>query len=255
MQTIRTRTPTVYRVTRAVPIHYNNTRTMSFFPRFAAGEFAPLFRLLDDYATHQVSRSHNFPSFPTTTLRSFQPRFDVKEVKEAYELKGELPGIDQKDIAIEFTDVQTLSIRGRTERSEERGTRPAATEGTLDQARITEADNNSGYHKPSVEDETVMAGANPDAASESVGQATPTSTEASSNEVVNQQQTAPQPQKAQESEHRYWVSERSVGEFQRTFNFPTRVDQDNVRASLKNGILSIVVPKAQAPVSRRIAIE
>lgn len=205
---------------------------MSLFPRFASGEFTPLFRLLDDYASHQLARpaSMNFPS--STSLRSFQPRFDVKESKEAYELEGELPGIDQKDVSIEFTDPQTMQIRGRTEKTYEEGTRPAAIEGR-EQGRITEAGN--GYHKPSVEDDTTMSGANPDAE-----KITAVSTET---------------KQAEQPTHRYWVSERSVGEFSRSFNFPTRVDQDKVKASLKNGILSVLVPKAAAPVSRKINIE
>ena len=38
--------------------------------------------------------------------------------------------------------------------------------------------------------------------------------------------------------------ERSVGDFMRTFKFPTGVDQEKVNASMENGILSISVPKA-----------
>lgn len=54
---------------------------------------------------------------------------------------------------------------------------------------------------------------------------------------------------------RYWVSERSVGEFQRTFNFPGKVDRDAVKASLKNGILTVVVPKLKKEAeSRKIVI-
>jgi len=241
MQTIRIRTPQVYRITKTVPIVYQPTRTMSLFPRFAAGEFAPLFRMLDDYATHQLSRQ----SFPAAPLRTFQPRFDVREAQDSYELHGELPGIDQKDIAIEFTDESTLSIRGRTERHEERGTRPqtesttaSAIEAQPEQSKLTD----SSYHKATVEDETTMSSAS--------SEAVPTP---SSESQVSQPE--PQQSQPQQPESRYWVSERSVGEFSRTFNFPSRVDQENVKASLRNGILSIVVPKAQAPVSRRINIE
>jgi HSP20 family molecular chaperone IbpA len=54
---------------------------------------------------------------------------------------------------------------------------------------------------------------------------------------------------------RFWATERSVGEFQRTFTFPTRVDQDNVKASLKNGILSVTVPKTTAAATKKITIE
>lgn len=50
-------------------------------------------------------------------------------------------------------------------------------------------------------------------------------------------------EKEEETGNRYWCSERSVGDFMRTFNFPTAVDQEKCKASMKNGILSINVPK------------
>jgi len=57
------------------------------------------------------------------------------------------------------------------------------------------------------------------------------------------------------TKEKFWVSERSVGEFARSFHFPTKVDQDAVKASMKNGILSITVPKTQAKAgTRRIQI-
>lgn len=252
MQSIRIRTPQqVHRVCRAVPTTYTPTRTMAFFPRFPAGEFAPLFRLLDDYASHQLTRD----AVPAVTrqVRSFQPRFDVREVKDAYELHGELPGIDQENISIEFTDAQTLSIRGRSERSTKSGSQatPTATledstttaEATPIATPDTDSETSSGYHKASVEDE----GTSEKAPSADESQVDKTQTESTVTST-----TAPQQQQQQ---HRYWVSERSIGEFSRTFNFPSRVDQEKVRASLKNGILSIVVPKAAAPVYKKITVE
>ncbi|KAI5206413.1 HSP20-like chaperone [Aureobasidium subglaciale] len=246
MQTYRinNKLPQAYRIIKhAQP---TQARTMFSFPRFPSGEFAPLFRLLDDYASHQISRQGddlgNLGGL--SQIRSFQPRFDVKEVKDGYELHGELPGVEQKDIQIEFSDPQTLSIKGRIERHHESGTPPAALEGQQEKGRITSGDESSEtsshhYHKPSVEDETTMSGAQP-----SDQQVTTTNNQ---NQEVQQQTDRPQ--------SRYWVSERSVGEFSRSFAFPSRVDQDNVRASLKNGILSIVVPKASAPTTRKINIE
>lgn len=56
-------------------------------------------------------------------------------------------------------------------------------------------------------------------------------------------------------EAKYWVSERSIGEFSRTFTFPGRVDQDGVKASMKNGVLSIVVPKSKKAEGRKISIQ
>jgi len=194
---------------------------MSFFPRFANSEFAPLFRLLDDYDVHRSSR--NGGGF--SSVRSWAPKFDVREVKDAYELDGELPGIDQKDISIEFTDPHTLVIRGRTEREYSSGSPSGAIE---DAAEDSESTNKS--QKATVEDEDA-----------------PASTETAVEKAQSKEVSTPK--------SKYWVSERSVGEFHRTFSFPTRVEQDAVKASLKNGILSIVVPKAAARTSKRITIE
>ncbi|KAJ6072201.1 hypothetical protein N7499_010215 [Penicillium canescens] len=153
-----------------------------------SGDFGPLFRLLDDYDTHRSTRSQ--PS-----ARSFSPRFDVRESKDAYHLDGELPGIAQKDIEIEFSDPQTLVVKGHIER-----------------------DYNTSNRQAQVEDEEA-------------------------------EQTGAEPT------HRFWASERAIGEFQRTFSFPTRVDQDNVKANLKNGILSVQVPKATVSTTKKITIE
>lgn len=207
------------------------TRNMSFFPRALIGSdpntsFTPLFRLLDDFDNysrgtggHQHHRSH---------LKSFNPRFDVKELADGYELHGELPGVEQKDVEIEFTDSQTITIRGRTERSYTAGSPPAALEEGKKAGAITEGTANEP-HKATVEDEDAVA---------KTSKAAPAS-------------DAPQEQKDDE---KYWVSERSVGEFARSFSFPARVDQDAVKASMKNGILSIMVPKAKKHESRKIVI-
>ena len=53
---------------------------------------------------------------------------------------------------------------------------------------------------------------------------------------------------------KYWVSERTVGSFQRSFNFPGEIDQDGVKASLEHGILKIVVPKTEKKAARKIDI-
>ncbi|GLI80718.1 heat shock protein [Penicillium ochrochloron] len=161
----------------------------------SGGDFAPLFRLLDDYDLHRSSRQ-------TTSNRTFHPRFDVRESEDSYHLDGELPGIAQKDISIEFTDPNTLVVKGRTER----------------EYHTTDA------NQPAGDDDSTVA------------------------EAGDQAQTT-------KPSHRYWASERSVGEFQRTFAFPGRVDQDNVKANLKNGILSVVIPKSTVPTAKKITIE
>jgi HSP20 family molecular chaperone IbpA len=188
-------------------------------------DFNP-FSLFDD----AFGELTNF-SRQTSNNRFFTPRFDVREDKEAYHLDGELPGIDQKDVTIEFTDEHTLTIRGRTERHHEEGTAPTEAEEVHDKPAEGGKDK---AHQPSVADEK-----------DEEGKSSTAMTTTGSTEVAQQ---GP-------SKHQYWISERTVGEFQRSFRFDARVDQDAVKASLKNGILSITVPKSKVSKSRRIQLE
>ncbi|OBT66963.1 hypothetical protein VE03_04213 [Pseudogymnoascus sp. 23342-1-I1] len=174
---------------------------------------SPLIRLLDDYGDY---RSSLRPQYRNSGLKTFAPKFDVKELPDSYELKGELPGVDRKDVEIEFSDKSTLTVSGKTERSYTAGTPPAGLiEGSASQGAIK------------------------------------------SGQTTAQKEPEKQVDKGQE-EHKenekYWVSERSVGEFSRSFSFPQSVDQDKVQASLKDGILSIVVPKTKKQDNRKITI-
>ncbi|KAL2685156.1 hypothetical protein Neosp_006252 [[Neocosmospora] mangrovei] len=206
---------------------------MAFFPRnfynSSDASFTPLFRLLDDFDSY--SRQGNGQSGRRTGLSHWQPKFDVRETGEAYELHGELPGMSKEDVHIEFTEPQTMLIRGRTERTYTAGTPPLAcgaiTEGS-DDGKSTHS------HQATVEDE---------AEAKAHEQGT---------EVV--QQPKEEVQKKPVDSAKYWLTERSFGEFSRSFNFPTRVDQDTVSATFKDGILSIVVPKAKKHESRRITV-
>lgn len=202
-------------------------------------EVAPLLSLFDE-TFNEIQRASR------VARRQSTPRFDLKETREGYSLEGELPGIDQKNLNIEFTDEHTLTIKGRTERHTESGRRPQAVEAEK-QAAIGETPATSETtsvkpHQATVEDEEP---AKPSADKAEVAASTPAPAEE-------------QPAKTEQSqrpEQQYWISERHVGEFTRSFNFPRRVNQEAVKASLKNGILSVVVPKAPVPESRRINIE
>jgi HSP20 family molecular chaperone IbpA len=207
--------------------------------------------MVDDYAAlarHFDNNSAFKPAGgnPLSQLRSFQPKFDVSETAEGYTLHGELPGIDSKDVQIEWSDGNTLTISGRTEHRYEIGPESNATRineptsaGALEAGT---AETGSSYAKPSVEDEA--------------GQSTTTaeaSEQATSSEVAKTNTT--QDVAKQSAAPKYWVSERSVGQFHRSFSFPTRVDQDNVKASLKNGILEVIIPKSAKPQNKKIEIQ
>ncbi|KAF8425956.1 hsp20-like protein [Tirmania nivea] len=143
-------------------------------------------------------------------IRAFSPNFDVHETPKEYVLEGELPGLDKSNLSIEFTDTNTLVIRGKIERSYTAGAPPERLlQGTKQKQAITEGQEGAG--------------------------------------VEQQAETEEEPVK-------YWVSERTVGSFQRSFSFPGETDQDNVKASYEDGILKIVIPKKEKRSARRIDI-
>ncbi|GFP52384.1 30 kDa heat shock protein [Trichoderma asperellum] len=217
---------------------------MVFFQRnlyTPESSFTPLFRLLDDFDSYSRQGS-GAQHASHRTVAHWQPKFDVRETGEAYELHGELPGLNKQDVHIEFTDPQTLHIRGKVERTYTAGTPPtdaienASISGAITES--TEQERPKSPHQATVEDEPED------------GATTNTTTAAPENEVVK---AAPTKQKPTDTA-KYWLTERSVGEFSRTFNFPIRVNQDGVTASFKDGILNVVVPKAAKHEPRRIAV-
>jgi len=194
---------------------------MSLFPHFGrefGREFRPLFRLIDDYdrATRELSRDFD--------VNAFTPKADVKEDKDSYNIHVEVPGIPQDRITVEWQDSNTLTISGSTEHHRESGTRPQG---------FVEGESKDKEHQPTVEDEAE--------ASQSTEVAPPAKKEVA---------------KPAEPQSKLWVSERSYGSFSRSFSFPTRVDQDAVKAKLSNGVLDITVPKmVKAAQKKSITIE
>lgn len=192
----------------------------TLFPRFSSPNgFDTLLRLLD---TSEAAPRHSHQSH----VRSFTPRFDVREGESGYELHGELPGIKQEDVDIEFVDSNTLVIKGRSERE-------YVTKSTEEDGKPVKAVD-AKPHKATVEDEST------DVTSKAVSPA--------ENDTIETRREEPS--------YRYWVSERSVGEFHRSFTFPGKVDRDGVKASLNNGILTVLVPKQlkKETESRKITI-
>ncbi|OAA53764.1 30 kDa heat shock protein [Niveomyces insectorum RCEF 264] len=233
-----------------------------YTPAPADQTFTNLFRLLDDFDAY--SREVNSNNNATTangnqkavtggghhhhhggdlsSVRLFKPRFDVRETENAYELHGEVAGVDKKDIAIEFTDPQTLVVSGRVERNYSSGSDEAAeANGAPAQATVTDEATEAARERGEAVKDKKGAGAGSGNGS------------SSSNQVAARDSGAVgQPAAPAE---RFWYQERSVGQFSRTFNFPAPVDEANVRAGLDNGILSITVPKAVKRSTRRIAVQ
>lgn len=194
---------------------------------------------------HHQSPTHSSPANAThhrghSHARAFTPSFDILETKDAYILEGELPGLsDKRAVDIEFTDHQTLLIKGKIEKST---TSTSAAPGEAKHITAEEHHEEAGRPKtppkPTVEDDI----------DEDDKKSTSTST-------VVSHEGKKQEQQQKKDQIRYWVSERTIGSFQRTFSFPGLIDQDKVRAKLENGILTIIVPKQHKVASKRIEIQ
>jgi len=183
--------------------------------------------LSDPFFTSFLSPGHhNTPAARSeehASVRAFSPNFDIHETPKEYVLEGELPGLEdkKKNLSIEFTDANTLVIRGKIERSFQSSTPSAgAIEGTSMKGAITEGG------------------------------------EQGAKEGAQKEANGGTEKKKQENDDgiKYWVSERTVGSFQRSFSFPGEIDQDNVKASLEHGILKVIVPKKEKKATKKIVI-
>ena len=119
-------------------------------------------------------------------------------------------------------------------------------------ATLAENTDGSSYRKASVEDEYVDAGAE----SEDEGNelATPGASVAAGPDTKAAAPDAKVDVATEGEKYKYWVHERAVGRFERRFRFPGQVDREHVKASLKEGVLRVVMEKA-ARKERRILVE
>ncbi|MGB2696509.1 MAG: Hsp20/alpha crystallin family protein [Candidatus Zixiibacteriota bacterium] len=62
-------------------------------------------------------------------------------------------------------------------------------------------------------------------------------------------------QEKEEKETNFYRMERCYGSFTRSFNLPTMVQADKIKASYKDGILNITLPKAEEVKPKQIPIE
>lgn len=62
-------------------------------------------------------------------------------------------------------------------------------------------------------------------------------------------------EEAEQQSDTYYASERAYGSFNRSYTLPDGADGEHVHADLKNGVLSVVVPKKPGVQAKRIAVK
>ncbi|HTR50363.1 MAG TPA: Hsp20/alpha crystallin family protein [Kofleriaceae bacterium] len=136
-----------------------------------------LYRWMRDMMRWDPFQSTTLPSFFGPGYeRTFTPAFEVKETKDSFLFKADLPGMKESDIDVKITG-NRLAITGKREAEYE--------------------DKNDTYY----------------------------------------------------------TYERSFGSFQRTFMLPEGLDTDHVHAELKDGVLTVALPKLAGAQTKNIAIK
>lgn len=146
-------------------------------PAVSRRELVNPFRMMEDLLGFDPFRAMTpFVAGREATEMGFIPTFEVKETKDGYWFKADLPGVKESDLDIQLSG-NTLTVSGRRE-AEERD-----------------------------ESET------------------------------------------------WYAYERSYGSFTRTFTLPEGADADNAKADLKDGVLSVVVPKRPEMQPKKIQVK
>ena len=58
-----------------------------------------------------------------------------------------------------------------------------------------------------------------------------------------------------DEEGKFHIVERSFGIFRRSFQLPTNVQEDKIEATVKDGVLTVKVPKMELPRPKKIAVK
>jgi HSP20 family protein len=116
------------------------------------------------------------PSLAAFEVTTFNPAFEVKETKEGYLFKADMPGVQEKDLEITRTG-NRLTIGGKREAERE------------------------------------------------------------------------------DKGETYYAYERSYGSFVRAFTLPEGIDEEHIHADLKDGVLTLMVPKRAEALPQKIALK
>lgn len=164
------------------------------------------------------------------------PRFNISETETAYLLNGEFAGLANKNqIVVEWLQNQLLIIRGSIG--------PGDTETMTDP------------FKNGLKNEIPTALGIFPTPTEVTPMLTIGLVHTETHESVERAELDRELDEPVFTGPKAMLRERHIGQFQRSFTFPTDVDSDHMEASLADGLLRIVVPKKAGAVVEKKRIE
>lgn len=153
------------------------------------------------------------------------PRFDMYETSAAFVVEGELPGSRARaHMTLEWMQPRTLLIQGTLDSTGIFGPQPP------------EDDREAGAAKPEATNGT-----------EEISIAEPTEEDVKKFKEVSEEDTndifATSGSEVTKGAVRSWMSERCIGPYFRSFTFPSAVDEKSIKAVLRDGLLTVTIPK------------
>jgi HSP20 family protein len=181
---------------------------------------------------------HQAPMLFLDTIREKHdlcPVFDVRETAEAYFLEGEFPGISGAHaIKVEWLDGNSLRVTGHIYKTD------LEVDWAADRLHRT----SPRLWQATVEDQAC-------------GTAVQSASENAFLPLCRFDNEVNKDSAPKENTPKEWLSERGIGAFVRTFDFPSAVDTSGIRVKLYQGLLRMMVPKEdpKASKTKEIAIE
>lgn len=162
-----------------------------------------------------------------SNLLQWTPRMDVSETEREWLVEVDLPGADEGDIEIAVQD-NLLIIRAELLEEKE------APEG---------GQSGNGQAQGGQAQRGQTSGGQSTGSQATGGQAT--GGQATGGQATGTQMQTGRTQGRQGTERQYYYRERRYGYFERVLRLPENVDEDQIRAEFRNGVLMVHIPKME----------
>jgi HSP20 family molecular chaperone IbpA len=221
-------------------------------------------RFLDEYGRHVQEHMEQHKVY-----HHFNPRFDLEQFEDTYELYGELPGFRREDISIEAHDDHNLQVSGCIDHLNDQPPPPSQSRPSKDPVdpSVESLRENESKQAPKTKDSNDDHEA---ASSRQVPATAPDPLEATTTkherylnarfgDVLDPHATfideEPAAKPAAKPKVRYLISERHPSQFHRAFHFPTPIKKDEITATMENGILHITARRAPMPPPVKVQVK